>query len=179
MLPNIGEARLIPLNKVWPNIPSPDEFRPITVLSPIFKWMELRFIGTLNTYQKTRMKREQIGFVPEMSTLTNIRRLIYYMQAYKAVNRKILIFIDFKCAFNSINRNKLYDILLTKKVLPPDEYCPHTPKYVEHCQIRGGEEQRSRDPREKVPFEFVSTTPACRCNPAQKLTRPGPLSQPG
>jgi hypothetical protein len=67
------------------------------------------------------MKREQIGFVPNMSTLTNVRRLIYYMQSYKATDKKNLIFIDFKCAFNSINRSKLYDILHTKNILSREE----------------------------------------------------------
>ena len=37
------EVRLIPLNKVWPNIPKVEDFRPIIVLSPIIKWMEMRF----------------------------------------------------------------------------------------------------------------------------------------
>lgn len=40
----IGEARLIPLNKVWPDIPKAHEFRPIVVLSPMFKFLELRFL---------------------------------------------------------------------------------------------------------------------------------------
>jgi hypothetical protein len=43
-------ARLIPLNKVWPNIPSGEQFRPIAVLSPAFKWLELRFLPRLRTY---------------------------------------------------------------------------------------------------------------------------------
>ncbi len=41
------EARLIPLNKVWPDIPQADQFRPIVVLSPMFKWLELRFLHKL------------------------------------------------------------------------------------------------------------------------------------
>ena len=121
LLPDIGEARLISLNKVWPNIPTSDQFRPITVLSPIFKWMELRFITKLNAYQTKYMKREQIGFVPSMSTLTNTRRLIHYIQSYRAADNKILIFIDFKCAFNTIIRSKLYDILKDKHILTPEE----------------------------------------------------------
>ena len=67
------------------------------------------------------MKREQIGFVPSMSTLTNNRRLIHYIQSYRAADNKILIFIDFKCAFNTIIRSKLYDILKDKHILTPEE----------------------------------------------------------
>jgi len=38
------EARLIALNRMWPDIFLKDQFRPIVVLSPIFKWLERRFI---------------------------------------------------------------------------------------------------------------------------------------
>lgn len=41
----IFETRLIPLNKKWPNIPYQHEFRPITVLSSAYKWIELRFLS--------------------------------------------------------------------------------------------------------------------------------------
>jgi hypothetical protein len=40
-------ARLIPLNKVWPDIPHNDEFRPIVVVSPVVKWLESRFLPKL------------------------------------------------------------------------------------------------------------------------------------
>jgi hypothetical protein len=41
------KARLITLNKVWPNIPTLDNFRPITVLSPIIKFIEMIFLPKL------------------------------------------------------------------------------------------------------------------------------------
>lgn len=36
--------RIIPLNKKWPEIPTYKDLRPILVLSPIIKWLELRFL---------------------------------------------------------------------------------------------------------------------------------------
>ena len=42
-LPKLGEARLIALNKCWPNIPNANQFRPIIVLSPLFKFLEHRW----------------------------------------------------------------------------------------------------------------------------------------
>ena len=42
---NLGYARLIPLNKDYPDIPKQDRFRPIVVLSSLFKFIMLRFIG--------------------------------------------------------------------------------------------------------------------------------------
>ena len=46
-LPKLGEARLIALNKCWPNIPHAHQFRPIIVLSPLLKFLELRFLPFL------------------------------------------------------------------------------------------------------------------------------------
>jgi hypothetical protein len=60
------QARLCPLNKVWPNIPLSEEFRPIVVLSPLYKFLELRFLSKLNTYLTQKLDRNQIGFVKSM-----------------------------------------------------------------------------------------------------------------
>ena len=43
-LKSIFKARLVPLNKKWPDIPKPDEFRPIAIISHLFKFIELRFM---------------------------------------------------------------------------------------------------------------------------------------
>ncbi len=45
---SIFEARLVPLNKAFPNIPKRKEFRPIIVLSSILKYLESRFLPILN-----------------------------------------------------------------------------------------------------------------------------------
>ena len=41
------KAKLVPLNKVLPEIPKDREFRPIIVLSPLYKFLELRFLPKL------------------------------------------------------------------------------------------------------------------------------------
>ena len=64
---NTFKVELVPLNKVWPNIPQQDQFRPIAVESPLFKFLELRFLGKLNTYLSERMDKNQIGFVKNCS----------------------------------------------------------------------------------------------------------------
>ena len=51
----VFEAHLIPLNKNYPNIPSYDQFRPIVILSPMFKLLELRFKAKLQKYLKNKM----------------------------------------------------------------------------------------------------------------------------
>lgn len=52
---HLFEARLIPLNKEYPEIPKADKFRPITVLSPMYKWMSLRFYLKIRDYIKNRL----------------------------------------------------------------------------------------------------------------------------
>ena len=44
------KGRLILLNKVWPDIPKKDEFRPIIIMSPIYKYLEMRFADKLQSY---------------------------------------------------------------------------------------------------------------------------------
>ena len=53
----LGEAILIPLNKVYPKIPKKDDFRHIVVLSIMFKWLELRFLKKLNDYMVEHLDR--------------------------------------------------------------------------------------------------------------------------
>jgi hypothetical protein len=50
LMPLSMEARLIPLNKVYPNLPEIEQFRPITVLSSAIKWIESRFKDKLQDY---------------------------------------------------------------------------------------------------------------------------------
>ena len=69
---DIWKARLIPLNKKWPNIPDVKEFRPIIVLSAMFKFLEMRFLPKLENYMITRMDRRQSGFLPHLGTQINI-----------------------------------------------------------------------------------------------------------
>ena len=43
VLNKIFYARLVLLNKVWPDIPNEEEFKPIVILSPLFKYLDIRF----------------------------------------------------------------------------------------------------------------------------------------
>lgn len=63
LMTQVGESRLIPLNKVYPSIPKMEEFRPIVVLSIMYKWLELRFLYKLNRYMVNKMDPNQTGFV--------------------------------------------------------------------------------------------------------------------
>jgi hypothetical protein len=52
------EARLIPLNKVYPNLPEIEQFRPITVLSSSIKWIESRFKDKLQDYINNHIDKD-------------------------------------------------------------------------------------------------------------------------
>lgn len=67
-MPLLGEARLIPLNKVYPDIPKNTDFRPIVVLSIMYKWLELRFLSKLNRFMVEKLDKNQAGFVVGMGT---------------------------------------------------------------------------------------------------------------
>ena len=52
---NFWEFFIIPLNKSYPNIPKSNEFRPITILSSLYKWMELIFGKALSNYCENKI----------------------------------------------------------------------------------------------------------------------------
>ena len=49
-LQKIYHAKLVPLNKKYPDIPRAEEFRPIAIISHMYKWIELRFINKIQNY---------------------------------------------------------------------------------------------------------------------------------
>ena len=51
------ECRLIALNKEFPNIPSKKAFRPIVIVSPLVKFLELRFMPKLRRYLSDAMDK--------------------------------------------------------------------------------------------------------------------------
>ena len=53
----LGETKLIPLDKVYPKIPKNDEFKPIIVLSIMYKLLEFRFLKKLNYYLLQHLDR--------------------------------------------------------------------------------------------------------------------------
>ena len=90
-------GRLIPLNKVHPEIPRPDEMRPIITLSLISKLVESRFREKLENYMTEQMTPCQVGFVRKCGTHVNIVRLIcrclsHYSNDQKKFKPKAILF---------------------------------------------------------------------------------------
>lgn len=60
------ECRLIPLNKNFPMIPDYKQFRPISIISPLIKVIELRLLQKLQIYMKEELDPFQIGFIENL-----------------------------------------------------------------------------------------------------------------
>ena len=54
-LKKFGYARLIPLNKAFPEIPTKKQFRPIIVLSALYKWLESRFLLQIKNFAEENL----------------------------------------------------------------------------------------------------------------------------
>lgn len=69
------KSRLVPLNKSHPHLPSPKDFRPIIVASPVIKLLESRLLPKIRDYLKESLYRGQIGFTSGLGTSVNLFRL--------------------------------------------------------------------------------------------------------
>ena len=118
------DARLIPLNKVSPNIPRFNEYWPIVVTSPLWKVTEARVAFKLWIYMEEKLIKEQVGFVPKMETGVNILKLNKKIKAFKLDKEQknfYLCFIDLKGAYDWCNWESIYKILNEKEILNMNE----------------------------------------------------------
>ena len=117
-------SRLIPLNKVFPRIPTRKQMRPILVCSPIQRLLEARFLPKLTAYLRDKLDRSQVGFVPGQGTQVNILRALCVTKIAleeKKKKAKYGLFIDFANAYNTVPHTLLFQKLRDKKCLDDDE----------------------------------------------------------
>ena len=96
-------TRLIPLNKVHPEIPTPKDCRPIAVNSALVKLLESRIRKRLEEYMVEKLHRGQTGFVPGMGITINQMRLVQRVKEITNSKRHCFgLFIDFSSAYNTI-----------------------------------------------------------------------------
>ena len=67
------------------------------------------------------MIKEQNVFVKRYGTGCNILKLMQLLQSYKKKDKMDILFIDYKSAYNTVIREKLYDSLVEKRVLTVNE----------------------------------------------------------
>jgi len=109
-----NETKLVALNKLYPKIPGPKDFRPINIMPQGIKLKEARFAGKLYHYCTKKLFRGQTGFVPNMGCLVNQTRAINRIKLRTENNSRQIVyglFIDFSSAYNTILHSKLYERL--------------------------------------------------------------------
>jgi len=116
------DTRLVPLNKVFPQVPTRTQLRPIVVQSPLVKLMESRFLPKLQEYVTLKLDRSQTGFVPGLSTQVNITRALDRITLRSNRKQPIYgLFIDFSNAYNMVPHSRLFEKLRSKAVLEEKE----------------------------------------------------------
>jgi len=129
---NIWEARMVPLNKVFPQNPTRTQLRPIMVQSVIVKAVEARFLNKLQDYLTYRLDRSQTGFVKNLGIQVNLTRALERITIRTKVGRPVYgVFIDFSNAYNSVPHTALFKKLREKNILLEEEIC-----YLEQLYAR-------------------------------------------
>ena len=77
----------------------------------------MRFLPRLKSYLVNRLDQNQTGFIPGCGTSVNIELLIKSMKMEKKGYGECVVFIDYKSAYNTINRERLYKIIKEKQIL--------------------------------------------------------------
>jgi len=119
------DQRLLPLNKVHPQVPKPQECRPIVISSPLVKLLEVRIKRRLEKYVVEKLVCSQVGFVPGSSITVNQTRLLERVRLRTAHEDSSLrkhvfgLFIDFSNAYNTVLHHKLFEKL--EKALSKEE----------------------------------------------------------
>jgi hypothetical protein len=116
-------ARLHLLNKLKTGIPSLDDLRPIMISSPIIKIIEAIALRDLKERLEPLIDHAQVGFLPKLGTQTQILRLLGKVIDCKASPRFntgawMILFIDFKAAFDRVDHNILLRKLEASGVKP-------------------------------------------------------------
>lgn len=107
------ESRLIPLDKIHPQIPSRKDMRPIVVNSPLVKLIEAGIMPTLSNYLIQKLHPGQTGFVSGNGIFVNIHRIIQRIKARTLLGKRCFgVFIDFTAAYNTLDHEILFQKLL-------------------------------------------------------------------
>lgn len=65
-------GRLVLINKIHPQTPTINDIRPITVLSPIRKFLELHLSHKLKEFCRHKINKAQTGFIETLGTDINL-----------------------------------------------------------------------------------------------------------
>ena len=121
-----GLSGLVPVPKKG-NLTLPDNYRGISLTQIAAKVYNRLLLNRLRPVLDQLLRPNQNGFRPLRSTSAQIlalRRIVEEVRNHRKEVRNhrkeaVLIFIDFKKAFDSINRDTMFEILLAYGVPPP------------------------------------------------------------
>ena len=106
-----SEINIIPIPKKG-NLSDCSNYRGISMCSVITKLLNKMLLNRIRTEVDPLLRNSQNGFRPGRSTTSHILSLRRIMEGVKAKNLSaVIIFIDFKKAFDSITRDSMYKIL--------------------------------------------------------------------
>jgi len=116
-------ARMHLLNKLKGETPGLDDLRAIMISSPIIKLIEALVLQDLQSTLKPLICPAQVGFLPKYSTQTQILRLLgkvidYKQSAIFNSGSWMILFIDFKTAFDRVSHKLLMEKLEKTGVKP-------------------------------------------------------------
>lgn len=107
-----SEINIIPIPKKG-NLSDCGNYRGISMCSVVTKLMNKMILNRIRTELDPLLRKSQNGFRPGRSTTAHILSLRRIIEGVKAKNLPaVIIFIDFKKAFDSITRSSMYKILL-------------------------------------------------------------------
>ena len=105
-------GRLVLINKVYPKIPTVEELRPITICSPIRKFLEANLVQKLKTHLRKNIEKSQIGFITKLGTDVNLKRYADNYEEIKGnniIDKSGVLFIDLKSAFDTVPHDRLLE----------------------------------------------------------------------
>lgn len=81
----------------------------ISLLDTSYKVLSLIILNTLKTYATDIIREYQSGFIRGKSITNHIFSIRQVMEKYYEYNKELhLVFVDFKQAYDSINRDQYY-----------------------------------------------------------------------
>ena len=119
--PLLYQGRLVPLNKDPTVIPTVNSLRFINISSPLLKIVELHLESELRIHLTPKLHEKQRGFTQKMSTTHNLAEL--YQKARDIMDgngRCLIVFIDLKSAFDTVDHDLLFTRLQNDYSLPPN-----------------------------------------------------------
>ena len=113
-----AELDLIPIPKPG-DLTTPENYRGITLMSIMAKLVNKMILNRIQEKLDPHLRPNQNGFRPKRSTTSHILALRRLIEGVKSHNRKaIILYVDFRKAFDSINRGEMFKILKAYAVPP-------------------------------------------------------------